>query len=98
MSDTTQKIRRLRELHRLETQEELDEAGAILDDFADEQPEDEHLIELLHSFYDDTEDKETIWLLVHVVEHFEKDLYYATLLKALPGMMERAPDWARLLH
>jgi hypothetical protein len=36
--------------------------------------------------------------LVHFVEHFDRKAYLLELAKAVPSMLPRAQEWAKILH
>ncbi len=91
-------ITRLRALHRLETEEQAVEYDELLDALADDTPLDPSLLpDLLLSFFDDTEEKEVMWGLIHLVERYPDDLYVSRLVEAAPQMLPRARNWLIVL-
>jgi hypothetical protein len=53
---------------------------------------------LCEAFDDATEDHEVMFGLVHFVEHFDRKAYLLELAKAVPSMLPRAQEWAKILH
>jgi hypothetical protein len=89
-------IERLRALEKLESREQSDEYQDLIAELA--AVSDPVLLpQLLRSFYDDTENHEAMWALLHLVEHYPERLYVTSLIEAIPDMLPRAHDWARLL-
>jgi hypothetical protein len=91
-------IARLRAIHRLETGNEMDEYDELIGQLAREEPLDPlQLPDLLLTFFDDTEQREVMWGLVHHVEDYPAALYVSRLVETLPEMIPQAHEWALLL-
>lgn len=93
-----ERIERLRAIHRLETGAEMDEFDQLISELANDEPLDPALLpDLFLSLYDDTENEEIMWGLLHLVEDFPAEAYASVLIEVLPRMVPQAKRWALLL-
>ena len=92
------RIERLRAIHRLQTGAEMDEYDQLISDLANDEPLDPSLLpDLFLSLYDDTDNEELMWGLLHLVEDFPPQAYASALVEVLPRMVAQAKEWALLL-
>ncbi|GED18151.1 Imm30 family immunity protein [Aneurinibacillus migulanus] len=90
-------IKKLYNCRLLRTQAECEEFDHILEKLAD-YTEEKMIRDLCMVFDDETHQEEVMFGLIHFIESFEMDKYLTEMAKALPDMVYKAREWARILN